>query len=122
MQTALVKPKIVDSDAVTGLQVYPDAPGRVLKRDLVGKRDSAPNFAMRLFEVAAGGATEHHSHDWEHEVFIVEGDGQLLTDDGPQPFQAGSAVFVPSNAMHQFQNTGSTPLKFICVIPNSGDR
>ena len=117
-----MKPKVVDSSAVAGVQVYPNAPGRVLKRDLVGKLDSAPNFAMRLFEVGPGGATEHHNHPWEHEVFIVEGTGELLTEDGPQAFQSGSAVYVPSNAMHQFQNTGSAPLRFICVIPNSGDR
>ena len=118
----MVETKVVESSVVPGLEVYPETPGRVVKRELVGKREAAPNFAMRLFEVAASGATEHHRHPWEHEVFIVEGEGQLLTDDGPMPFKAGAAVYVAPNAMHQFQNTGAATLKFICMIPNSGDK
>ncbi|MBM4436146.1 MAG: cupin domain-containing protein [Actinobacteria bacterium] len=121
MATKVATAKIIAAARVPGVQVYPDAPGKVVKRDLVGKRDHAPNFAMRLFEVAPGGATAHHRHAWEHEVFILEGAGQLLTDEGPKPFAAGSAVFVPGDTMHQFQNTSRSKLKFICVIPNSGD-
>ena len=30
----------------------------------------------------------------------------------------GSVVFVPPQHQHQFQNTGSTPLKFLCLIPH----
>ncbi len=84
--------KVVEAAVVTGLEVYPETPGRVVKRDLVGKREATPNFAMRLFEVAPSEATPHHRHPWEHEIFIVEGEGQLLTDDGPKPFKAGAAV------------------------------
>jgi mannose-6-phosphate isomerase-like protein (cupin superfamily) len=28
------------------------------------------------------------------------------------------AVFVPPNEVHQFRNTGSGPLKFLCLIPH----
>jgi quercetin dioxygenase-like cupin family protein len=28
-------------------------------------------------------------------------------------------VFVRPNEVHQFRNTGSTPMKFLCLIPNS---
>ena len=115
-------PRVIDPAEVAALEIEPATPGKVVKRDLVGKDDAAPNFAMRLFELQPGGGTEHHRHAWEHEVFIVEGAGQLLTDDGPKPFGAGSAVYVPPDAMHQFRNTGDAALKFICVIPNSGDR
>ena len=79
------------------------------------------NFAMRLFDIAPGENTPYHQHPWEHEVFIVEGSGELRTADTPQPFSTGEAVYVPPNAMHQFRNTGPNRLKFICVIPNSGD-
>jgi quercetin dioxygenase-like cupin family protein len=115
-------PKVIEPGDVPTVEMYPDQPGQVVKRDLVGKRNAAPNFVMRLFEVAPGGSTEHHQHPWEHEVFVLEGEGQLLTDQGLEPFRAGSAVYVPPDRMHQFQNTGSAALKFICVIPNSGDK
>ena len=117
-----MNPKVIDPADVPVVEMFPKEPGRVVKRDLVGKRDAAPNFAMRLFEVAPGGATEHHRHPWEHEAFIVEGEGRLLTHQGPEAFRAGSAVYVPPDHMHQFQNTGQTALKFLCIIPNSGDK
>ena len=102
-----MQPKVIDPSEVAAEHVYPDAPSKVVKRNLVTHRDDAPNFGMRLFEVEAGGATDHHQHPWEHEVFIVSGNGHLLTDDGSKPFAEGQAVFVPPNAMHQFQNTGN---------------
>jgi hypothetical protein len=36
----------------------------VTVRWLVTEADGAPHFAMRVFEVPAGGSTEHHSHSW----------------------------------------------------------
>jgi len=44
-------------------------------------------FAMRMFEVEAGGHTPFHSHDWEHEVFVLHGTGALVTEEGEKPFQ-----------------------------------
>ena len=88
-------------------------------RWLLGERDGAPTFAMRQFEVAPGGYTPRHSHDYEHEVFILEGSGEVFEGDAPHPLQAGDVVLVKPNEVHQFRNTGSSPLKFLCLIPNS---
>ena len=44
-------------------------------RWLITKKDGAPSFAMRLFEIQPNGYTPLHQHDWEHEVFILEGNG-----------------------------------------------
>jgi quercetin dioxygenase-like cupin family protein len=88
-------------------------------RSLVGKGDSAPNFAMREFEVAPGGYTPKHFHPYEHEVFVLEGTGEILDGDDPQPLSAGDVVFVAPDDVHQFRNTGSGPLRFLCLIPNS---
>jgi hypothetical protein len=41
-------------------------------RWLVDEKDGAPTFAMRQFEVAPGGHTPQHFHDYEHEVFVLE--------------------------------------------------
>ena len=50
-------------------------------RWLIGEADSAPNFAMRQFEVAPGGHTPRHSHPYEHEVFVLEGEGMVSEKD-----------------------------------------
>jgi quercetin dioxygenase-like cupin family protein len=87
-------------------------------RLLVSDKDGAPNFAMRMFSVAPGGHTPFHFHNYEHEVFVLEGDGLLKAEDKSHRLRAGDAVFVAPNEKHQFQNVGMSDLKFICLIPN----
>jgi len=105
---------------VEGVEVNPASPGSVVRRDLVGPADGAPNFTMRQFELRPGAATPHHSHEWEHEVLILEGAGRLLHSLGETEFRAGATVFVPPREKHQFVNDGGSTLKFICVVPNAG--
>ena len=88
-------------------------------RWLVGQQDGAPNFAMRQFEVAPGGHTPKHSHPYEHEVFVLEGEGVVLEGDTEHPLRAGDVVFVQPDDVHQFRNTGPRPMKFLCMVPNS---
>ena len=85
--------------------------------EVITARDGAPNFAMRIFDVEADGHTPLHTHDYEHEVFVLKGSGHLETAEGPKPFKQGDALFIPANALHQFRNTGGETLRFICLIP-----
>ena len=89
----------------------------VTMRIMVGRSDGAPNFAMRHFTVEPGGYTPHHSHDYEHEVFIVEGSGRIEQDGEFKDIRAGDVVFVQPNKIHQFINTGESPMKFLCMVP-----
>jgi quercetin dioxygenase-like cupin family protein len=86
-------------------------------RMLVGAEDGAKNFHMRHFEVAPGCHTPHHSHDYEHEILILRGEGTAKSEEGDRPFRPGDVIFVPPNEKHQFVNTGTEPLAFICLIP-----
>jgi quercetin dioxygenase-like cupin family protein len=88
-------------------------------RQLVGQVDQAPNFAMRQFEVAPGGHTPKHFHDYEHEVFVLEGEGVVVDGDQEQPLSSGDVVYVAPNDVHQFRNTGDSPMRFLCLVPNS---
>jgi quercetin dioxygenase-like cupin family protein len=69
--------------------------------------------------VAAGGHTPQHTHPYEHEVFILEGEGQVLEGDVAHPLRPGDVVYVRPDEVHQFRNTGSGPLKFLCLVPNA---
>ena len=91
-------------------------------RWLVDETQGAPNFAMRQFEVAPGGHTPRHSHPYEHEVFVLEGDGVVIEGDMEHPLRTGDFLLVSPNEIHQFRNTGSQPLKFLCMVPNSSTR
>lgn len=86
-------------------------------RWLISDKDKAPNFAMRMFEVEPGGFTPFHAHSWEHENFIVEGNGALVTEDEELPFKAGDVIYVDPYRKHNYKNTGDTVLKFLCLIP-----
>jgi quercetin dioxygenase-like cupin family protein len=86
-------------------------------RWLISKKDGAENFAMRLFEVKPGGYSPLHQHDWEHEVFILEGEGTAKDKKNEKSFKQGDIFFVPPMEWHQFVNTGKNTLKFLCLIP-----
>ncbi|HRQ72024.1 MAG TPA: cupin domain-containing protein [Phycisphaerales bacterium] len=88
---------------------------------MVGRADGAPNFALRQFRVEAGGHTPRHSHDYEHEVFIVSGSGTILLEGKERPIRAGDVIYVPANEEHQFRAGGPGGLRFLCLVPMSRD-
>lgn len=88
-------------------------------RWLIGTAEGAPNFAMRQFEVAAGGYTPRHRHPYEHEVFVLEGEGEVLEEHAARSLRAGDVVFIPADEIHQFRNQGASPFRFLCLIPQS---
>ena len=90
-------------------------------RMLIGPDDGAGQFHMRQFEVAPGGHTPHHAHDYEHEILILGGRGVAKSEGGERPFHTGDVIFVPAGEKHQFVNSGSDPLTFICLIPAPQD-
>ncbi|UCG36920.1 MAG: cupin domain-containing protein [Candidatus Bathyarchaeota archaeon] len=86
-------------------------------RWLITKDDGAENFAMRIFEMNPGGHSPHHSHKWEHEVFILSGECVVVCENERKKTGPGYAIFIPPNAMHHFRNEGSEVLKFLCLVP-----
>ncbi|MFQ6090166.1 MAG: cupin domain-containing protein [Candidatus Bipolaricaulia bacterium] len=86
-------------------------------RWLIAEREGAPNFYMRLFELAPGGHSPRHRHDYEHEIFILEGQGTALEEGEEHRIGPGYFLFIPPNAEHQLRNTGDAVLKFLCIIP-----
>jgi len=91
-------------------------------RWLITREIGAENFAMRLFEMEPNGYSPLHSHPWEHEVFILEGEGVVFAGDLERKFKAGDVIFIPPNELHQFRNTGEKVVKFLCLIPYTGRR
>ena len=90
-------------------------------RVLIGKDDSADNFCMRTFTIEPGGFTPRHAHNWEHEVFVHSGKGQVFQNGEWQDLTSGTAVFIPANEEHQFMNAGGDDFVFICLIPTGVD-
>jgi len=89
----------------------------VEKQVLLGPEDGVPNFIMRQFTVALGGYTFYHTHDFEHEIYILSGTGVARSDRGETSFSKDTAILVKPNEVHQFVNNGTEPLVFLCLIP-----
>jgi len=87
-------------------------------RWLITKEFGAPNFAMRLFEMESGGNSPFHAHAWEHEMFVLDGEGVVVSAEGQKPIRSGTVVFVPPDEKHQFKNTGKKTLRFLCLVPH----
>lgn len=105
--------KPVQMDGVKGVQMAV----------MCGREHGAPNFALRSFRVEPGGHSTRHAHDYEHEVFIVDGGGEVLLEGAYRPLKQGDVVYVPADHEHQFR-AGPTGMRFLCLVPvsrNCGD-
>ncbi|MFQ6065623.1 MAG: cupin domain-containing protein [Candidatus Bathyarchaeia archaeon] len=93
---------------------------KIQVRWLITKDDGAENFAMRCFEIAPEGRSAHHTHNWEHEVFILNGQGMVVCGDEKRRVSPGYAILIPPNIPHHFENAGDEVLRFLCLIPYAG--
>ena len=98
-------------------QVVPAPAKKVKIRWLINEKQGAPNFAMRRFEVAPGGETPYHNHEWEHEVYVLEGEAVAVSESVKTLIGPGSVVLVEPKEVHNFKNTGDKPFVFLCMIP-----
>jgi quercetin dioxygenase-like cupin family protein len=105
---------IEDIDAVP---VAMEGARGVRMRIAVGEPQGAPNFIMRVFDVEPGGHTPYHAHDFEHEVFILEGRGRHRDEERNDPLVPGDVVFVAPGVEHQFLAADDEGLRFICIVP-----
>ena len=84
---------------------------------LIGKEEESPTCIMRRFKVASGGHSPHHSHDYEHVVFVVSGEGTLLASAEEHRLENGTSLLVKPNEIHQFRADKGGELQFLCIIP-----
>ena len=87
-------------------------------RWVVGRPEGAPNFAMRVIEFEPEAAFARHEHPYEHEIFVLEGEGICESPVGNASMRRGTVIYIPPGEPHSYRNVGSGPLRFICVIPH----
>ncbi len=85
-------------------------------RWVIGKPEGAPNFAMRVIEFQPGAVFATHHHPYEHEIFVLEGEGVAYGPAGEVAMRPGVALYIPPDEPHGYRNTGEGTLRFICVI------
>ena len=113
--------KVNRSEQIESQEVSMEGATGCSVRWLINQTDGAPNFAMRQFVVDPEGHTPKHSHPYEHEVYVLAGNGVVLEGNEEHPIAAGDFVYVGPDEIHQFRNTGSAPLTFLCMVPHIPD-
>lgn len=83
---------------------------------LLAAPEGAPTFALRRFTLEPNGQTPLHSHPWEHEVYVLQGGGAVVTEEGETPLHPECAVLVLPDEVHCFKS-GAEGLQFLCLVP-----
>ncbi|RKZ09185.1 cupin [bacterium] len=109
--------KVMDSRNVVQEDVTTPDTEKTKIQWLITQDDGAKNFMMRLFEIEPGGHSPLHRHDWEHEIYVLEGEGKLLFEGEKHQMKPGYFAFVPEGGEHSFINDGTEKLRFLCLIP-----
>lgn len=79
--------------------------------------DGSDTYALRVIELEPGGNTPHHTHWFEHQNYVIEGEGTVIIGDSEYPVKAGDVIFVPGGVQHQYRSSPVAPLRFLCGIP-----
>ncbi len=90
-----------------------------LHRKLIDTPDGADRFVLTEFEVAPNGSTPPHFHEWEHEIYVLEGTmGLVLPDESrTEQVEPGDAIFIPRGEPHGFVTGPDQTCRFLVVAP-----
>jgi quercetin dioxygenase-like cupin family protein len=89
----------------------------VKKRLMIGPKDGAPTYLMRVYEIAPGTIYPLHTHNYEHEGTPLSGEGLLVGENKELKVEPGYVYFVPPNEPHAILNRGEKPLRLLCTSP-----
>ena len=117
------EPVVVDESA-RDWQTWPEE--EVAQRGLVywktlvsGDVTHSEALTMGIAKIPPAGALHEHRHRQAEIYLVLEGTGSVRVDGKARPVGAGSAVFIPANAVHSCENTGASDLRFAYVFPAS---
>ena len=74
------------------------------------------HLTMGIASIPPGGALHQHRHRQAEIYLVLEGNGMVRVGSEARPIEAGSAVFIPGDAVHSCQNTGASDLRFAYVF------
>lgn len=96
----------------------------VFRRALVdGSRGEKTAFHLRYFEVAPGGFTSLETHEHEHVVIAVRGEGELRIGRRLHGLGYLDTAYIAPGCAHQLRNLSrKKPFGFFCVVDARRDR
>ena len=82
---------------------------------MIGPKDWAPTYLMRVYEIDPGTTYPLHTHNYEHEGLPLSGEGTLVTESFEEKLKPGVIYFLPPNEPHAVINNGNTVLRLLCT-------
>jgi quercetin dioxygenase-like cupin family protein len=102
---------------LTAVALVAQNPG--VQRTIIQRKDiSVPGreAVIARVEIAPGVSVGRHTHPGEEISYMLEGKADILIDGQPvQHVKAGDSFVIPSGAIHDAHNTGTTPVKLVAV-------
>ena len=74
-------------------------------------------LTMGIAKIPPARTLHEHRHRQAEIYLILQGTASVRIDGKTRPVRAGSAVFIPGNAVHSCENTGALDLRFAYVFP-----
>jgi quercetin dioxygenase-like cupin family protein len=108
-----------EKDVPSTVMQSPEVKNATIKA-LISPKEGWEGYVMRVIELAEGGYSPRHTHEWPHINYILEGRGILHIDGKDTAVEAGSYAYVPAGSRHQYKNEGSGKFRFICIVPEEG--
>jgi quercetin dioxygenase-like cupin family protein len=97
-----------------------DAPqrGLVFWKTLISKGvTNSEKLTLGVASLPPGGALHEHRHTQEEVYLVLGGSGLVRVGGEEMAVEAGSAVFIPGDALHSCENTGASELRVAYVFP-----
>ncbi len=111
--------KIIHFTDSSAIPITEDTAKNITGRMVIGKNDGAEHCFMQIFEVNINGSSPWYFYDWEHEIFIHAGKGEILHDGNWIPVTEGYVIFIPKHEEHQIRNTGNSTLVILSITPKN---
>jgi mannose-6-phosphate isomerase-like protein (cupin superfamily) len=80
------------------------------------KQPCALGYSVAHGTVAPGARSKWHRLTSSEVYYIIAGRGRLTVDDSVVPVQPGSLVYVQPGGKQSLENTGPTPIEFLCLV------
>ena len=85
---------------------------------------AAERMAAGIVTLEVGKGHERHNHSKEEEIlYVLEGEGTQMVDDGGEvrrQVSAGVMIHIPPGVYHSTVNTGTTPMRILVVYSPPG--
>ena len=91
---------------------------------LLDRVSGAIGLDVGTVKIPAGGQTAMHARNFEEVIYMLSGQGQVITDDGEVfELNTGDCILIPAGVNHYHKNDSETPLEQMYIFaPQANDK